>query len=296
MHALLTHWRHSGPFWMVMAGLSFGVMGVFVKLASAGFSTAELVFYRCLAGLIGIMVIVLPQGRSLRVPATVLRLHLTRSISGFFALMLYFYAIAHLPLPTAVTLNYTSPLFLVLVLLFWRREPLAIRQMLLVLLGFAGVILLLRPSLAPEQTLTALIGLGSGFLASIAYLNVHELGRAGEPEWRTVSYFSLVSSLGAAVWMLLQEQGLHVPGWHDALYLAGMGAAATVAQLSMTRAYRKGKTLTVASLAYLTVVFSTVFGVLIWDDRLPLPSYLGIALIVACGIFSSYRPSGARQA
>lgn len=295
MRDVIKSWRHSGPFWMVVAGLAFGVMGVFVKLASTQLSTAELVFYRCLAGLAGIMLIALPRGQSLRVSPAVLRLHLSRSISGFLALMLYFYAIAHLPLPTAVTLNYTSPLFLALVVFAWRRQPMHWQQVVLILGGFAGVLLLLRPSLPAGQWLTGLIGLGSGFLASIAYMNVHELGRYGEPEWRTVFYFSLVSTLGAACWMLLQSAPLVMPDAGGWLSVLGMGVCATIAQLSMTRAYRKGKTLAVASLAYLTVVFSTLFGVLIWGDTLPVLSYLGMILIVACGIFSSYRPSCARN-
>ncbi|MBE9609679.1 DMT family transporter [Chitinilyticum litopenaei] len=279
---------------MVVAGLSFGVMGVFVKLASSQLSTAELVFYRCLAGLVGILLVMLPQGRGIRVPAGVLRLHLSRSVSGFLALMLYFHAIAHLPLPTAVTLNYTSPLFLALLVWAWQRKPLARRQLLLIVAGFAGVVVLLRPSLAAEQWLTGLIGLGSGLLASIAYLNVHELGRHGEPEWRTVFYFSLVCTVGAACWMLLQSRPLACPDLSGWLQVLGMGICATVAQLAMTRAYRKGKSLAVASLAYLTVVFSTVFGVLIWGDALPLASYAGMVLIVGCGIFSSDRRPAAR--
>ncbi|KAF0814179.1 Riboflavin transporter [Andreprevotia sp. IGB-42] len=279
--------RESGLFWMAMAGLCFGVMGVFVKLGSSMFSTAELVFYRCLAGLVGILLIVLPQGRSLLVAPAVLKLHLTRSISGFVSLMLYFNAIAHLPLPTAVTLNYTSPIFLMLLTLLWQRQWPQRAQMLAVLLGFAGVVLLLHPTFSADQTSAGLIGLASGLLASIAYMNVHELGRAGEPEWRTVFYFSLVSSLGGGVLMLLQSEPLAAIRWSNVWIILGMGISATCAQLAMTRAYRKGRSLAVASFAYLTVVFSTLFGVLVWGNVLPAMSYLGIAVIIATGILTT---------
>ncbi|WP_245804324.1 DMT family transporter [Andreprevotia lacus] len=279
--------RESGPFWMAMAGLCFGVMGVFVKLGSTTFSTAELVFYRCMAGLIAILLVVLPQGLTVAVKPAVLKLHLSRSISGFVSLMLYFYAIAHLPLPTAVTLNYTSPIFLLLLTLLWQRRWPRPVQVVAVLLGFAGVVLLLRPTFNAEQSTAGLIGLGSGLLASIAYMNVHELGQAGEPEWRTVFYFSLVSSVGAGGLMLLQNQAWASLGWHNVWIIAGMGIAATCAQLSMTRAYRKGKSLAVASLAYLTVVFSTLFGVLIWHDVLPPAGYLGMAMIIATGMLTT---------
>ncbi|WP_245615771.1 DMT family transporter [Andreprevotia chitinilytica] len=279
--------RDSGPFWMAVAGLCFGVMGVFVKLGSVRFSTAELVFYRCLAGFAGILLIVLPQGLSVAVKPAMLKLHLTRSISGFISLMLYFYAIAHLPLPTAVTLNYTSPIFLLLLTLGWQRQWPQRSQVLAVLFGFVGVVLLLRPTFNEQDYVTGLIGLGSGLLASVAYMNVHELGRAGEPDWRTVFYFSLVSSIGAGIWMLFQSTPLTRLTWSNLWIIIGLGFAATCAQLSMTRAYRKGKSLVVASFAYLTVVFSTLFGVLIWGDVLPPSSYLAMLLIASTGVLTT---------
>ncbi|TJZ73593.1 DMT family transporter [Chitiniphilus eburneus] len=272
---------------MVVAGLCFGVMGVFVKLGSAGFSTAELVFYRCLAGFLFILLVALPARRPLWVPWPAMKVHLTRSISGFVSLMLYFYAIAHLPLPTAVTLNYTSPLFLMLLTALWLKQRPHRGQWLAIVVGFAGVALLLRPTLDATQWLAGVVGLGSGLLASVAYMNVHELGRLGEPEWRTVYYFSLVSSVGAGMVMLLQRAPMTPIDFDNVWLLLGMGVAATCAQLSMTRAYRKGKSLIVASMAYLTVVFSTLFGMLIWGDVLPTSSYAGMLLIVGCGILSS---------
>ncbi|XZG71267.1 DMT family transporter [Chitinibacteraceae bacterium HSL-7] len=289
MKAMWQRALQSGPFWMVVAGLCFGVMGVFVKLGSRDFSTAELVFYRCLAGLVGILLVVLPSGRRVWVGATALRFHLSRGISGFVALMLYFYAIAHLPLSTAVTLNYTSPIFLMLVTLTWQKQPVTRRHVLTLLTGFAGVVLLLQPVLTPDLWLACLIGLGSGFLASIAYINVHELGRIGEPEWRTVFYFSLISTIGAAMLMALQSAPLTAITAHNWWIILGMGVAATLAQLAMTRAYRKGKSLVVASLAYLTVLFATLFGVVLWGDVLTSTALLGMAAIVGAGVMATYR-------
>jgi drug/metabolite transporter (DMT)-like permease len=68
--------------------------------------------------------------------------------------------------------------------------------------------------------------------------------------------------------------------------LLGMGSTATFAQLAMTQAYRTGNTLVVGSLAYSTIVFASVFGMLLWKEVLPLDSWLGMALIVAGGVLS----------
>lgn len=267
---------------MIVAGILFSIMGVFVKLGSAHFSSAELVFYRSLFGLLVIYLIVLVR----RVPiATVYwKMHLWRGLSGFFALMLFFYAINALPLATAITLNYTSPLFLALFTVVILKEKPGLLLILAIITGFIGVALLLRPTLHADQITAGLMGLASGFLAGIAYLNVKQLGALGESEWRVVFYFTLVSTLGGGLWMAFHT--FHAITLHSLLILAGMGTTATLAQLAMTRAYRTGKTLVVGSLAYITVIFASLWGMVLWQEILSFGSWLGIALIILSGVIS----------
>lgn len=267
---------------MLLAGFLFGWMGVFVKLGAQYFSNIELVFYRSLVGLVMIYAFVLRQGGS--IATRHLGGHMWRSISGTVAMLLFFYCITVLPLATAVTLNYTSPLFLTLLLMAVFKGRLHIPLASAIALGFAGVVLLLHPTLEREQIVPGLLGLASGFLAGIAMLNVRQLGVLGEPEWRIVFYFGLVSTLVSGAIMLFGE--VHPIGWRGLLILLGLGASATVAQLAMTRAYRTGKTLVMGSLSYGTVVFASLLGMLLWGEALPLAGRAGIALIVAGGVLS----------
>lgn len=269
--------------WMVVAGFLFALMGVFVKLGAAHFSSAELVFYRSLVGLVVIYAIVRQQ--KLRLATPHLRMHLWRSLSGFFALMLFFYAISALPLASAITLNYTSPLFLALLLTIVLKQKPAWWLIGALVVGFAGVVLLLNPRFDGADFLPRLLGLGSGLLAGVAYLNVKQLGQAGEPEWRVVFYFTLVSTIGAGLWMLVHE--FHALTWQTLPILLGLGTTATLAQLAMTRAYRLGNTLAVGSLAYSTVVFASLFGIVLWNETLAPSSWLAIGLIVASGVIST---------
>lgn len=272
--------------WMLVAAALFAVMGVLVKYASANFSSPELVFYRSIFGLVTIWLGIVWQTRrwfaslSTAHAAT----HLWRSLAGFIALVLFFYALGRVPLATAVTLNYTAPLFLAVLSAVWLHERHGRGLLLAVLLGFAGIVLLLRPQWRPETWLPALAALVSALFAAIAYVNIKRLGKLGEPEWRVVFYFTLLCSLGGGLWMLLV--GFKRPALADLPVLIGIGISATLAQLALTRAYHRGRTLTVGALAYSTVVFSALYGVLLFDEQLPQIAWLGVALIVAAGILA----------
>jgi drug/metabolite transporter (DMT)-like permease len=224
---------------------------------------------------------------------------MSRALVGFASLVLFFYAIAHLPLATAMTLNYTSPLFLALLSPFLLQEPLKRTLLLALIIGFIGVSLLLKPTLNSGNALAGSLGLLSGLGAAWAYVHVKQLGQQNEPDTRTVFYFTLVSTVLAGLWMLMAPQlqrldgmnslllgGFHRLNWQDMPLLIGLGATATVAQLAMTRAYRTGDTLVVASLAYTTVVLASLFGVLWWGEHLSISDCLAISLIVLSGLIS----------
>lgn len=267
--------------WMLAASVLFACMGVCVKLGASRFSAAELVFYR---GFISLLLIY-GYMRFAGLPAATShwRMHVTRSLSGFVSLVFYFYAIALIPLPTAVTLNYTSPLFLALLVAFVQRERIGKRLFFAALTGFLGVVLLLRPTLESAHFIGALLGLGSGIISSVAYLHVRKLGEAGEPEWRTVFWFSLISTLGGLPWAL-SSNSFHALDAVSVALLLGVGGFGAAAQLCMTRAYKGGRTMAVASLAYTTVAFSSVFASLLWDEHLPPLALIGMGLIVCSGL------------
>ncbi|HYO26853.1 MAG TPA: DMT family transporter [Azonexus sp.] len=269
--------------WMLVASLLFACMGVCVKLAAATHSAVEITFYRSFISLLIMLVLVRLHGVRLATPHW--RWQVSRGVVGFAAIFAYFYAIILLPLATAVTLNYTSAIFLAIYLaLAGMRMSGGVLGALLV--GLLGVAMLLKPTLHADQLSAGLIGLGSGVLAGMAYFSVRELGARGEPETRTVFYFSLVSSVCAGLWLLFGE--LHAVDLRSGLLLLGVASFATAAQLAMTRAYTRGKTLLSAALAYSTVIFSSLFGVLFWGEVLDASAWFAIALIILSGIAATH--------
>ena len=271
-----------GSLWMLVAALGFAIMGALVKVGAQKFSSGELVFYRSLFGLITIWLYI--HARKLPLATPVLFKQMSRALVGFASLVLFFYAIAHLPLATAITLNYTSPLFLAVITpIFLHEKP---KKTLFVglIIGFIGVSLLLKPSFSSADWLAGSLGLLSGIGAAFAYMHVKQLGKVNEPDWRTVFYFTLISTIGAGLWMFFDS--FHLVTWQDLPVLLGLGVSATIAQLAMTRAYRTGSTLVVASLAYVTVVLASVFGIVWWHEHLSLDAWLAISLIILSGVIS----------
>jgi drug/metabolite transporter (DMT)-like permease len=271
---------------MLVAAALFALMGVLVKHASSNFSPAELVFYRSAFGLVAIWGVIAISHRRLLAPLAThhLRAHFWRGLSGFTALVLFFYAIARLPLATAVTLNYTAPLFLAALSAWWLHERHGRGLIGAVLLGFIGIVLLLRPQVQQQAWLPALAGLVSGMLAATAYVNVKQLGKLGEPEWRVVFYFTLLATMGGGVWMAVA--GYHRPQAEDWPWLIGIGVTATLAQLALTRAYHRGRTLIVGALAYTTVGFSALYGVVLFGEDLPLMAWIGMTVVALAGILA----------
>ncbi|HEX6722502.1 MAG TPA: DMT family transporter [Burkholderiaceae bacterium] len=279
----------SAPLLMVLATLLFAVMGVAVKYASAHYGAGELVFYRSAIGAVMIGAYTRFNGMPLKTPVPAM--HFWRSATGVTSLALWFYSIAGLPLGTAMALNYMSSVWMALFLLggaVWLgASRVDSRLIAAVMVGFAGVALVLRPTMQTEQAWYGLSGLSSGVLAALAYLQITALGRAGEPDVRVVFYFSIGGAVLGALLATLTT------GWHGhtlsgALLLLAIGTLATVAQTLMTAAYRLGATLTNASLQYLGIVFSCVFGVWLFDDALGWMALAGMALIIAAGLAATW--------
>ncbi len=291
----------SAPWLMVLASLLFATMGVCVKLASAHYTTGEIVFYRGLVGSLMMAGFARWQGGSLR--TAVSAMHFWRSISGVTALCLWFYAIGALPLATAMTLNYMSSVWMALFLIggaiMLGGQRVDGRLIATILAGFAGVALILRPTIEQDQLWHGLIGLLSGMVSATAYLQVTALGRIGEPEYRIVFYFSIGGVAAGAATMLWTGATPHRTLEGPALLLA-VGLLATAAQLMMTRAYSIGRPLVNASLQYLGIAFAFVYGVLLFDDRITWMAVAGMALIVTAGLGASLlrnqaAPADARQ-
>ena len=267
--------------WMALGALFFAIMGVCIKLASQGYGTLEIVFYRGLTGVVLFSALLWLRGTPLATPVPLL--HVRRNLAGITAMSLWFYAIGHLPFATSMTLNTMSSVWLgtlVIVAAWWKTRRIAYPWLFVaVLCGFVGVVLLLNPRMAGNDPLAALLGLISGMMSAVAYLQVSALGRAGEPETRTVFYFSLGTTLVGLVGVLLFS-GFSPLEWRTAWLLPATGIFASLGQWCMTRV--------VATLQYLGIVYASLFSLWLFHERLEPAAWLGMVIIVLSGIAATW--------
>ena len=275
--------QKKGMLWIIVATFFFSLMGSFVKLGASHFSSVELVFYRSFISLLFLLIYIVISQKEIKTPH--LRKQIDRGVVGFLSLAFFFYAIAHLNLGSAMTLNYTSPIFLGFFLPLISHQKIKKSILLCTITGFIGTLFILDPHGEWQSWFAGLIGLISGIGAALAYIHVIQLSKLNEPDWRTVFYFTLVSTLGSGLWISFTDYQRLI--WDDVWILIPLGLSATIAQIAMTRAYRLGNSLVIGALSYLTIVFSGVISLLYFNETMRMEDVLGAILIIASGAIAS---------
>jgi len=262
-----------GALLMAVSALLFASMAAMVSLAARELANAPIVFFRHFIMLVFLLPWLVRQGRR-ALQTDDLGGHLVRGLAGVAAVACYFYAIARLRLADAVLLNQSMPLFIPLVERAWLGERIPSRLWGVLLLGFAGLLLILRPGSGVFEP-AALVGLGSAVLASIAQVGIRRLTRT-EPVTRIVFYFGLVASVvalpPAAYWWTS-------PSAKTWAILLLMGIFATVGQFTLTRAYVHAPAAHVGPFLYAGPVFAGLLDWLIWG-RLPDALFVAGAVVV----------------
>jgi S-adenosylmethionine uptake transporter len=266
--------------WILLASLLFATMSALVKVAAAGVSLPEIVLFRTLPAAIGLIAVARMRGQAIASPHW--KLHAMRCVVGVCGTFVSFYAVSNLPLATATTLEYTTPLFMLAYIVLFARHHFTPQIAFAMIGGFAGVVVLLRPTMQTGQTLAFFAALASGALAALAYTLIRRLTEAGEPASRIVLWYSVAGAVVAAAIVPFSPQSDY--NARTVIALGALSIVGLLAQISLTRAFGTGPTTLLASLQYATVAFAAMYGVLLWGDTLSVTSVFGLSLIVLSGI------------
>lgn len=271
------HDLRRGAMYMVASALLFALMSVAVKVASMTLPNVAVVFFRSAAGLVTLLPFIL--GVDLRTRH--LREHLIRSLAGIASMYCFFYTLAHMRLADAVLLNYSLPLFMPFVESVWLGEEFPRKLWTPVLVGFLGLIVILRPGQGLIEPV-ALVGVASALFAAVAQVGVRRLTRT-EPVPRIVFYFAITATALSAIPAAGSWRTPDGSVWWAVL---AMGATATIAQLAMTRAYAHAPAAQVGPFIYSAVVFAAALDWLFWRKLPDAYTVAGGLLVAGAGILS----------
>jgi len=285
-----------GILFMLLASLSFAIMGGFAKVVSEVLPPVEVTFFRNVFGVIvvGFAIYKSPLKQIGGKPM----LLLFRGMMGFMALLAYFYVIAYIPLGEAVTYNKTSPIFVAIFAYLFLNEKLGKGSILAIFIGFGGIILIAQPQGGTFDKYD-MLGIFSGIGAALAYTSIREL-RAYYDTRAIVMSFMGVGTVAPLLLMLIapyvnSPESLDfmfaefvMPEGIIWLYVLVMGLFATASQVLMTKAYELTKAGIVGTISYSNIVFALIIGIALGD---PIPSswtFLGIALVISSGLLVAF--------
>lgn len=268
--------RVRGPLWMLLASVAFAAMGALVKAVSAEVPPGQIVVWRSAVSALGVLALAWHAGARLR-PVNV-RMHLVRGLVGVASMLSYFTAIARLPLGDAVLVTYASPLVVALLSPWTVGERPAPRTWAALVVGFAGVALVVGPA-GDDDPFGVGVAIAAAWFAACAYLSIRVLTRT-DGTLAIVWWFSVLSTVVASVSFVGGPAPL---GGFAAGALVAIGLLGVVAQAALTRAYAVAEAAHVSVFAYATPVFAYALQAVVLRE-LPAPTSLaGAALVLGAG-------------
>ena len=279
---------------ILASSVSFALMNAVVKLVSGHLGPVEIGFFRQVFSLIPVVSMVMHQGGP-----SILRTdrpfgHLFRGLIGNSAMIIFFLSVARLPLADANALSFASPLFVTALSLPLLGEAVGKHRWSAVIVGFAGVMVMTNPG---GNWFSGGLGIGAGmgvlaaFMSALMTITIRQLNKT-EPPVRIVFYFATIGTVffgGLVIFFWVTPTLLELAG----LFLVGMIGG--LSQLLMTYAYRHAPASTLAPFGYVSILWSTALGFLIWSE-LPGPRMLiGSAIVIASGLYIIYRETRVRS-
>jgi drug/metabolite transporter (DMT)-like permease len=273
---------------IVASSVSFALMNAVVKLVSGHLGPVEIGFFRQLFSLIPVVSLVIHQGGM-----PVLRTgrpfgHLFRGLIGNSAMIIFFLSVARLPLADANALSFASPLFVTALSMPLLGEAVGKHRWAAVVVGFAGVMVMTNPGgnwFAGGSGIGAGMGVLAAFMSALMTITIRQLNKT-EPPVRIVFYFATIGTVffgGLLTFFWVTPTPWELTG------LLVVGLIGGLSQLLMTYAYRHAPASTLAPFGYVSILWSTALGFLIWSE-LPRPRMLiGSAIVIVSGLYIIYR-------
>lgn len=271
---------NSGVVQMLVASLFFTSMNVMVKFLPH-IPPYEIVFFRC------VISFVLSIGHLTAIGVPIFgnnkKLLLTRGILGICALTMFFTTLQNIPLASAVSIQYLSPILTAIFGIWILKEQVKRFQWFFFAIAFGGVLLI--KGFDPRISLFYfIIGICAATVSALAYNCVRKLRHSDHP-LVVVLYFPLV---GIPVTGLISAFNWVVPTSTDLLLLLGIGVATQVAQVNMTKAFQNERIAQMSGIRYTGILYALLFGYFFFGETYHWVAFLGMLLVISGVLFNIF--------
>lgn len=275
-----------GALLVLVSGFFFSVMSVGTKKAGQSLPAIEVTFFRAFFALLIILPVVFRAGLS-SIKTDRPYLHLTRALFGTCGMFAGMYAVINLPLADAISISFARPLFMVLLAIFVLHEVIRMRRTVATMVGFIGVIIMLRPTGTIE--FAALVAVGSAVFAAVAVTCVKLLTRTDGPI-ALIFYSNVVGTIALFVPMLFSFQMPTATEWGWLVFMAITGITA---QNFFVRAYAEAEAMAIAPYDYSRLLFVTGFGLMFFGDVPDAWTWTGACFIIGSSLYILHRETRA---
>lgn len=273
-------------FWMLAAVAVFSLMDTAMKLLAQHYTVLQVTTLRGAASLPFVLVWVLATAGPRSIIPVRWGLHLLRGMLGMVMIGCFVYALRSLPLSTAYTLYFISPLLVAALSVPLLGEYVGPRRWAAIGVGLVGVLVVLRPGGEGLVSLPGLMVLLAATAYAVAAVTVSLLTRTDTPQSMVV-WFLMIMAIGAGLLALPQWQPIH---WtHHGWLIAGLGLSGALGQVALTRAFQLGQASVIAPLEYTGLVWVIGWDLLLWQVLPDRWTWLGAAIIVASGLYLLHR-------
>ena len=275
-----------GGIWIFLSTFAFTAMIGFVREASATFNTFEITFWRAFFGLV-VMVPWLARVRLRRLRTTHARIHLIRNVVHFIGIVAWFYVVSRINLSVGVALQFTVPLFTIAMAALILKERVDAQRWTATAIGFAGVLVIVRPDTGAIDGLAAITLISAAFYAA-SNIATKAIGQADSSEV-LVFYMHLMHLPMALIGALVL--GMNMPGWTDLPILAGVAMSATLAHYLLAQALRAADASAIMPVDFLRLPWIAALAYMLYDEVPEPGAWIGGAIIFGAAYYLLRRES-----
>jgi len=280
---MTAHWRQNlrGIAAMLIAVGALSLMDASLKTLSQHYGVWQVACLRGLATLPVVIVWIALSGGFQQVIRVRFPLHVARGVLGIVSLAAFAFGVRHLRLSEAYTIFFVAPLLITAFAALVLREKVDARRWMVIIVGFAGVLIVLRPSGEGTISLAGLAILACAVGYALSAITVRILGRTDSTQ-SMVFWLMLFVAVGAGILALPDWRPIQRADWP---VIGAMVVTGSIGQWAITEAFKLGEASVIAPLEYTALVWGVGLDWVLWRI-LPLPrTFVGAAVVIACGIY-----------